>query len=174
MKLLSTIYRNKGANPEGKTLQREAVRGIIFRDGKLLLIHSTVNGDYKFPGGGIEADELHVEALQREIQEECGAEMTLVTGEFGQTIEYAHAIKDNFETYKQNSYYYFCQIADEFGELALEDYEEELGFRPEWVEIETALEQNKKVLAESKPAPRWTKREAFVLGILGKRKTDKI
>ena len=74
MKLLSTIYRNKGANPEGKTFQREAVRGVIFRDGELLMIYSTVNGDYKFPGGGIEADELHAEALQREIQEECGAE----------------------------------------------------------------------------------------------------
>jgi len=107
--------------------------------------------------------ESHHEALRREIREECGAEMTLVTGEFGQTTEYAHAIEDNFDTYKQNSYYYLCEIANEFGGQALEDYEEKLGFRPVWVGAKISLQANKKILTNSNSAPRWTKREIFVL-----------
>ncbi len=166
MKLLTTIYRDKDASPEGKTFLREAVRGIIFRDGKLLMIYSTVNGDYKFPGGGLDEGESHHETLRREIKEECGAKMTLVTGEFGQTTEYAHAIEDDFDTYKQNSYYYLCEIADEFGKQTLEVYEEELGFRPVWVDAEIALQANKKILTNSNSVPRWTKREVFVLGYI--------
>ena len=174
MKLLTTIYRDKDANPKGKTFLREAVRGVIFRDGKLLMIHSMVNRDYKFPGGGLDEGESHHETLRREIREECGAEMTLVIGEFGQTVEYAYAIEDSFDTYKQNSYYYFCEINGDLGALNLEDYEEDLGFHPKWVNVESALEQNKKVLAESNPAPRWTKRDTFVLGILAENKEELI
>ncbi|MCP4141715.1 MAG: NUDIX domain-containing protein [Chloroflexi bacterium] len=163
MKLLATIYRQKDANPEGKTFLREAVRGVIFREGKLLMVYSTVNGDYKFPGGGIDAGETHLEALRRELNEECGATLKEVIGELGKTIEYAHAIEDKFDTYRQNSYYYFCEINGNLGNLNLEDYEEDLGFRPEWIDVETALEANKNILDKSTPAPRWTKREVFVL-----------
>ena len=174
MKLLTTICRDKNVNREGKTFLREAVRGIIFRAltpipsgrGELLMIYSSVNGDYKFPGGGVDAGESHHEALRREISEECGATMTKVTGELGKVLEYAINSKEDYETYKQTSYYYFCEINGSLGALNLEDYEEELGFRPEWLSIETALETNKRVLAESNPAPWWTRREIFVLEML--------
>ena len=177
MKLLSTIYRHENVNIEGKTFFREAVRGIIFcntpprtaagaSQKELLMIYSPVNGDYKFPGGGIKLGEPHEEALRREIREESGATLTQVTGEFGKTIEYANAFDDDFDTYKQASYYYFCEINGEIGNLDLDDYEEELGFRPVWVDIETALETNKRVLAESDPSPRWVRREIFVLEIM--------
>ena len=188
MKLLTTIYRHENVDIEGKTFFREAVRGIIFRDAittitpgpspingrgaserELLMIYSPINGDYKFPGGGIEAGEPHEEALRREIHEESGATLTQVTGGVGKTIEYANAFDDDFDTYKQVSYYYFCEINGEIGNLDLDDYEEELGFRPVWVDIETALETNKRVLAESNPAPRWTEREIFVLKMLFQR-----
>ena len=168
MKLLTTIYRNENINLEGKTFLREAVRGIIFHEGKLLMICSPVNGDYKFPGGGVEVGEPHHETLRREIREECGAALTQVTGELGKTISYAHSDEEGFETFKMNSYYYFREINGALGAQKLDDYEDELGFRPEWVSIETALETNKKVLAESNPAPWWTRREIFVLETLKK------
>ena len=110
MKLLTTIFRQENINLQGKTFLREAVRGIIFREGKLLMIYSPVNGDYKFPGGGVDAGESHHEALRREISEECGATMTKVTGELGKVLEYAINSKEDYETYKQTSYYYFCEI----------------------------------------------------------------
>ena len=168
MKLLTTIYRNENVYPVGKTFLREAVRGIIFRDGKLLMIHSTVNGDYKFPGGGMDSGESHLDALRREISEECGATLGQVAGELGKTLEYATSIEEGFESYKQISYYYFCEVNGEFGKQALEDYEEELGFRPVWVDVESALLANQKIVAEANPIPRWTRREAFVLGVLKK------
>ena len=166
MELLETIYRDEKANPEGKTFLREAVRGIIFREEKLLMIYSTVNGDYKFPGGGVDRGESHLETLRRELREESGAMLTQVTGELGKVVELAIAMDEGFETFKMNSYYYFCEITGNLGSPNLEDYEEELGFRPEWVDIDTALEKNKMVLAESNPAPRWTRRESFILSLL--------
>ena len=177
MQLLTTIYRHEKVNIEGKTFFREAVRGIIFRNTpprtaagasgrELLMIYSPVNGDYKFPGGGIEAGETHVETLRRELIEEAGATLTKVTSEFGKTIEYANAFDDDFDTYKQASHYYFCEIDGEMGDLNLEDYEEKLGFRPVWVSINDALKVNRKIIEESNPAPKWTRREISILEIL--------
>ncbi len=166
MKLLKTIYRNENVNIEGKTFYREAVRGVIFREGKILMIYSPVNGDYKFPGGGVDVGESHHEALRREISEECGATLRQVTGELGKVVSYAHALEEDLDIFKMTSYYYFCEINGNLGALNLEDYEEELGFRPEWVGVEIALATNKRVLEESNPAPRWTRREIFVLEIL--------
>jgi 8-oxo-dGTP diphosphatase len=163
MKLLGTIYRQDNINIEGKTFLREAVRGIIFRDKKLLMIYSPVNGDYKFPGGGIEPGEPHIETLRRELLEEAGATLSQVTGEFGKTIEYANAFDEGFSTYKQISYYYFCDVDVESGLLDLDKYEAELGFQPVWIKIEDTLETNMAVLKKSNPAPRWTKREIFIL-----------
>ena len=115
MKLLTTIYRNENVNPEGKTILREAVRGVIFREGKLLMVYSTVNRDYKFPGGGVDAGETHLDALRREISEECGATLGQVTGELGKVQELAVAREEEFETFKMNSYYYFCEIVGGLG-----------------------------------------------------------
>lgn len=168
MKLLGIIHRHENVNVAGKTFLREAVRGTIFRDEELLMIYSPTNGDYKFPGGGIEAGEPHEEALRREIREESGTTLTRVTGELGKVVEYANAIEADFETFKMVSYYYYCEVNGEFGNLELDDYEAELEFQPVWVGIEKALEVNKKVAAESNPAPRWTRREIFVLEILRK------
>lgn len=163
MKLLTTLFRDENVNIEGKTFLREAVRGIIFRERKLLMIYSPVIGDYKFPGGGIEAGEAHLDALRREIREESGATLVRVTGEFGKLLEYAIAKEEENETFKMYSYYYFCEINGEIGAQNLDVYEERLGFSPRWVRIETALQKNLRVLAESNPVPQWTRREVFVL-----------
>lgn len=167
MKLLKTFYHDKNINLESKTFYREAVRGIIFRDGKLLMVYSTVNGDYKFPGGGVDVGESHTETLCREIREECGAEVTQVTGELGKIEEYAvDTIKENYETFKMTSYYYFCEISRELGTQKLDDYEEELGYKPEWVDRDMAIEKNKRKLANPSSFSRWMKRETFVLEML--------
>ena len=52
MKILAEIHRRKGINLLGKTIHRIAVRGVILRGQNLLMVHSSVVGDYKFPGGG--------------------------------------------------------------------------------------------------------------------------
>jgi len=51
---------------------REAVRAIIFSNGKIAMVKSEKEGYYKFPGGGIKNGETHEEALIRETLEETG------------------------------------------------------------------------------------------------------
>ena len=59
MKLLKEIVSKQGINFDGKTIYREAVRGVIIKGKPLLMIYSPKDGDYKFPGGGIDTGERH-------------------------------------------------------------------------------------------------------------------
>ena len=43
---------------------REAVRAIILKGEQVLMVYSPVNGDYKFPGGGVQDGEDHQVALE--------------------------------------------------------------------------------------------------------------
>lgn len=57
---------------------RETARGIVFKDGGIVLIHrikqkeGKIKEYYVFPGGGIEEGETHNEAVIREVLEETG------------------------------------------------------------------------------------------------------
>lgn len=51
MKLLKEIYHGRDLKIEGSIFHREAVRGIIIKNKKILMIYSRENGDFKFPGG---------------------------------------------------------------------------------------------------------------------------
>lgn len=166
MNLLTTIYRNENVNVEAKTFFREAVRGIVFREHKLLMIHSTVKGDYKFPGGGREIDEPYLETLRRELCEEAGARLLNVRDQFGTILEYDQAQEKDFETFKMLSYYYLCHVAEELAKPKLDGYEERLGFHPVWVGVEEALKTNQALFNKRNPVPQWTKRENFVLEML--------
>ena len=53
-------------DPNGTKEVRPSVRGIILREGKVLLVHSLKYDYYKFPGGGIEPGEEMEAALGRE------------------------------------------------------------------------------------------------------------
>ena len=52
-------------------IYRVAVRGIIFLDGRLLMIQSDF-GEVKLPGGGMEEGETDEQTLIREVKEETG------------------------------------------------------------------------------------------------------
>jgi 8-oxo-dGTP pyrophosphatase MutT (NUDIX family) len=162
MLILTTIHRADGINIHGKTIQRTAVRGVIQRGQTLLMIYSSAVGDYKFPGGGVDAGETHAQALRREVQEECGASLTRIGDEIGAVIEYNFSIEPEYDAFKMTSYYYRCEVNDNFGAQKLDGYEQELGFKPVWISIEAALRQNKTLL-HSTNAPAWLKREIFVL-----------
>jgi 8-oxo-dGTP diphosphatase len=164
MHLLQEIIRSKGVNKAGKTIVREAVRSIILQEHELLMIHSTVNGDYKFPGGGIQEGESHAQALLREIQEECGIAEVMIGQALGKVIEYDFAVEPDFDTFCMTSYYYHCQVERSFGKLKLDDYETELGFHPVWVDIEHAIRANRLVLLDgNEDSHPWTARDTWIL-----------
>ncbi len=173
MKLLKRIIRRKGINLKGKISFRTAVRGIILSDGKLLMIYSAAKGDYKFPGGGVADGETHAQALVREIREECGATVRRVGDGFGKVVEYDFAEKPGYDTFKMESYYYWCEIETHLQPQILDDYEADLGFQPVWIPVEEAIRANKILLKSSQdPEIYWLKRETYVLGKIQKIVTE--
>ena len=177
MELLTEILRVEGLQLEGPTIFREAVRGIIINGNKLLMIHPTKKGGFKFPGGGILAGESHSEALAREVREESGAILTQVQEPFGKVIEYGQPIELDAKVFKMTSYYYFCQIESLFAEQCLDKYELDLGFMPIWVDVETAIQNNMRIKKFNPPGDNrqseenlpWLSREIFILNRIKKR-----
>ena len=164
MQLLTEIFRNPGLDIHGKTDHRTAVRAVVIREKKLLMVYSPINGDYKFPGGGVDESENHEVALKREVVEECGMNLTRILGDIGCVVEYALPMKTEFDVFKMTSSYYLCEIDSKIEKQRLDLYEEELGFQPVWINIDRAIQTNKTVLqATTKKPPQWTAREVFML-----------
>ena len=69
---MRTLFSLVSAVPSGRVFDRPSVRAIILRGGRIAMVHSLKYDYYKFPGGGIEAGESHLEALLREAREEAG------------------------------------------------------------------------------------------------------
>ncbi len=158
---------DSSVKPSAPRLARRAVRAVVRRHGKLLMIFSTRRGDYKFPGGGVEPGEADADALARELAEECGARLTSVDTVLGDTLEERASRTVGEPVLRMISRYYGCRIADDFGPQSLDDYEEKLGFLPVWVTPEEALATNLAVVqacdqGRGDPPP-WTPREIIVL-----------
>ena len=160
--ILTEIHRSPEVNVRGKTVHRTAVRGVVLRGRDLLMIYSSNVGDYKFPGGGVAEGETQAQALCREVQEECGVSVSHVGSEIGVVIEYNIPTEKSYDLFKMTSHYYHCDVAGEFGKQTLDDYEQALGFKPVWIDIDRAIQANK-VLLNSDKIPEWLRREIFVL-----------
>ncbi len=164
MQLLKEIIRQDGLDLNGRTSYREAVRAIIQRGDLYLLVYSSKRGDYKFPGGGVDAGETHTVALARELREECGARLASVGPAFGKVVEYDRAQRDGYEIFKMTSFYYWCSVEKAFEPQHLEAYEQELGFQPVWVALDDALRANRALSVSGyRGEYRWVTRETFVL-----------
>ena len=170
MQILTEIFRDLNVNIHGKTDHRAAVRAVVIRGSNLLMVYSPVNGDYKFPGGGVDGDESHELALKREVAEECGMNLTRILEEIGCIIEYAIPMKNEFDVFKMTSSYYLCEVDSAIKEQSLDPYEKDLGFQPVWVDINTAIQTNIAILGtETKRPPQWTAREVFMLEYIQKK-----
>lgn len=170
MQLITQILHKPNLTLNGKIVLREAVRAIILRGNQVLMVYSTLNGDYKFPGGGVEEGEEYITTLKREIKEECGAQLKTILGEFGRVEEYDRAEEEEFDLFRMNSYYYQCEVDDGFGVQKLDDYEFAYGFKPEWVSIEHAIDVNRALLENPPPnIQRWVRRELLVLETIQER-----
>ena len=147
-------------------VRRHAVRAVIRRGEHLLMVHSTVAGDYKFPGGGIEAGESPAEALAREVREECGVAVVHIAGAPTVVVEERRAGQEPGALLSMRSSYHECEV--DHGEehpRDLDPYEADLGFEAAWVTVEDAVRGNEEVLDRG-PAQPWVTRELAVLRIL--------
>ena len=164
MNLLTEIMRTPGLKMDGRMFFRRAVRGVVRQDGKVLMVYSPVNGDYKFPGGGVEPEEDPLDALAREVREECGAVVRSAPRYLWSVAEYDRPKETDFGLFKMISDYYACEVdaGAEFLPQVLDDYEERLQFTPVWVGLDEAINNNARLVAGGE-YPRWTRREFYVL-----------
>lgn len=166
-RLLGEIFHAKGLDPAGGVIERTAARAIVLRGRELLLLHSPRNADYKFPGGGVEPGESVHDALRREMLEECGAQVSAIGEQFGDIVEYSPAAEAHAAVFRMVSRYVRCQVVDEFGQQHLEQYEQDLGLTPVWVEVAEALRVNEAVQrARASRAARWNRRETLALRLI--------
>ena len=134
------------------------------------MIYSANVGDFKFPGGGVNKQETHEQALIREVQEECGMALQRFGDEICRVIEYDQPVKPDYDAFKMTSYYYSCEVGDGIGPQKLDDYEEDLGFVPVWIHLDQVIDANKLLLNRPHP-PEWLQREILVLEYLKKEKS---
>jgi len=141
---------------------REAIRAVIVRKNKVLLIHTNMGG-YEFPGGGIEGQENHSECLIREVAQETGYINCIIKEKLGAVIERKFDKYDNTALFQMTSHYYLCElINDEKIAQQLSNYESAQEFSPKWIFLEEAIEKNEKCMNDFEKNT-WIKREIFVL-----------
>lgn len=130
----------KNYKEDGTVGTRPSVRGIIFCNGKIALVHSLKYDYYKFPGGGIEEGETHGQTLYREVLEETGIQIHPGSvKEYGQIIRKEKGLVDDL--FIQENFYYLARPIG-IKEQKLDDYEAEEGFTLEWVTLEHAIDVN--------------------------------
>ena len=110
---------------------RTACRGIVLKDGKLLLSYETDTDTWMLPGGGLEAGESESACCVREVGEETG----LVVEPSLPQLE----IDEYYEDCRYVSLYYFCRAAGRT-EKHLTEREKQAGMEPRWLFPAEALE----------------------------------
>lgn len=135
------VLDEKNYDESLEEMYRTAVRGIIFKDGKLLMIESA-GGELKFPGGGMEENEDDIETLIRETLEETGfAVVPETVMEFGEIEEKRLALYEN-KIWHQINRYYFCKVGEKQSECGYSENEKAHGFKPVWYTLDEAYRKN--------------------------------
>lgn len=151
-------------DPALPEIRRTAVRGVIFRDGKLLMIKSSF-GEVKFPGGGQEAGEDDETTLLREVLEETGFRVVRESiRPFGEVIEKRLSMREPHIWHQRNRYY-FCDIEGEQAAVQYTENELRYGMHQVWVTPEEALRVNREMVQREGRNP-WNQRELKVLEVL--------
>jgi 8-oxo-dGTP pyrophosphatase MutT (NUDIX family) len=149
----------------GPVKRRLAVRALILRGAEILLVHSRAVGDWKFPGGGVEALETPEQALVREVAEETGYGLRKPVRLVGKVVERAAGRDLPGGLFEMESLYFRVAVAGDPGATDLDDYERDLGFEARWVPVARALAENQTLAASGRrDLPPWLARETRVLG----------
>jgi len=165
MKLLKIFDRRDKKHGSQPIIYRNAVRAIILKENKVLMVYSEKAHEYKFPGGGIEQDEPREVALKREVIEEVGQDIKSVNESLGYVDQLYNDIYDEDKYFYQRSYYYFCEVTDEYVGMKLSESEIAMKFLPKWVTLDEAIRVNQYKIDHDNEYP-WTERELYILKLL--------
>jgi 8-oxo-dGTP diphosphatase len=87
----------------------EVVAGVIVSEGLLLVCQRKENAlfplKWEFPGGKVEKDEAHEDALRRELLEELDISVDKLTEIFRHTHKYSDQFMVNLRFYRVHSYH---------------------------------------------------------------------
>ena len=143
---------------------RVAVRGIIFIEGKLLLIENDF-GEVKLPGGGIDSGEDDYKALAREVKEETGYDVILESiVPFGEIEEKRLSIHEPM-IWHQFSRLYLCDVHSKRGVCNYTENEKKYGFKQVLYTLDEAIKKNRAML-QKKGKQAWNQREYRTLLLL--------
>ncbi|MEA4919525.1 MAG: NUDIX domain-containing protein [Clostridiaceae bacterium] len=141
MRIIQT-WDDRNYDPAWKRFVRRASRAVIIRNGKVAMVKSTVEGYYKFPGGGVKRGEGRIGALIREAREEAGLSIIFHSiREIGMMREIRKSIYGE-QIFDQRSYYYLAKVKNKILPQKLEPYEQELGFELRFVDAQIAYQSN--------------------------------
>ncbi|MBO7698398.1 MAG: NUDIX domain-containing protein [Erysipelotrichaceae bacterium] len=113
------------------TKTREGSRGIVVKDGMILLTHETKSGWWIVPGGGLEEGETYEECCIREVEEE--------TGYIVEVIKPFLHIYEYYEEYRYGNCYFICKVVGQ-GNMNPTDHELRRGIEPEWIPLQEAVD----------------------------------
>lgn len=109
----------------------EGCRGIVIREGKILLTYYKNEDQYLIPGGGIEVSESLAECCIRELAEETGI------------LVFPHThyltLEEYYHEYYFKSHYFICNKLGEC-EQRLTENEIKTGLEPRWMDLDEALD----------------------------------
>ena len=116
---------------EKYTKVREACRGIVIKNDKILLTYEVNTGQWFIPGGGLEINESLEDCCIRELAEE--------TGYIVKPKKQYLTINEYYEEWLFVSHYYICNYVGE-KKRALTEREIEVGLEPRWISLEEAID----------------------------------
>lgn len=149
MKILAT-FDKKNYQDTVDVLEKYTIRAIIMRNGKLAMQCSR-DGEYKIPGGGMEAGESRMETLVREVGEETGLSVLPETvTELGEIVELHRDIFEPTKKYICHSLFYYCEAeAGVQTELKLTASEIAKGYKLKWAAPEEICTRNSQNTTDS-------------------------
>ncbi len=155
------VFDSKNYTDHMPVNEKTTVRAII-RRGKLFAMQQSRKGDYKIPGGGVEAGESHLQTLQREVREETG--LLIVPDSLrplGEILELREDLFSKGVKYICHTLYFGCDIEEQTVPLSLTLSEKRMGFHLAWADLDTIIRTN-----ESMPPKRYPPKDTAFLKLV--------
>ena len=118
-----------------KKLTRLASRGIVLNDkDEIAIFYKKNKNEYKLPGGGMEETETKEECFKREVLEETGCNVEIIT-----YMGYTEEIKSKMN-FIQTSHVFISKVIDDTKKLHLTQKETDEGGELIWLSPQVALQ----------------------------------
>ena len=112
------------------TRERVAWRGVVIREGQLLLTYEVNTDQWFLPGGGLEEGESLETCVMRELAEETGYAVM--------PQERVLTIHEYYEQWRFVSHYFLCEAVGTV-QRRLTEREAQVGLEPCWLPFEEAM-----------------------------------